>query len=194
MFKVINQTRKYQIEVQIRWMIRCDMPEVTEIEDRCFEFAWDEDDFVCCLRQRNCIGMVAEYQERIVGFMIYELRKYQLHVLNFAVHPDWVRCGVGSQMVDKLVRKLSQQLRHEIILEVRESNLPALYFFKAQGFSPHCVLRGYYEDTTEDAYEMRYYLDRAEGQTFVYSQDNTSLKKVLYNGVNRIAGLFKNAG
>lgn len=147
-----------QVDVQIRWMIRRDMPEVLDIENQCFEFAWTEEDFLSCLRQRNCIGMVAECQERIVGFMIYELLKHQLHVLNFAVAPQSRRHGIGSQMIDKLVHKLSQQRRHEIILEVRETNLPAQLFFRHQGLAASAVLRGYYEDTAEDAYQMRYHL------------------------------------
>ena len=31
--------------------------------------------------------MVAEQGEKVVGFMIYELHKAKLHILNFAVHP-----------------------------------------------------------------------------------------------------------
>lgn len=148
--------------VQIRWMIRRDMPEVLDIEQHCFEFAWTEEDFLCCLRQRNCIGMVAEHQERIVGFMIYELLKSQLHVLNFAVAPWAQRQAVGGQMVEKLVNKLAQQRRHEIRLEVREGNLTAQLFFRQQGFTATNVLRNYYEDTAEDAYVMRYVLDTAD--------------------------------
>ena len=75
-----------EVCVHIRWMIRRDMPEVLDIENRSFEFAWTEEDFIRCLRQRNCIGMVAEHDERVVGFMIYELHKNRLHILNFAVH------------------------------------------------------------------------------------------------------------
>src|SRR5213595_1752032 len=87
-----------QLPVHIRWMIRRDMPEVLAIEQECFEFAWKEDDFICCLRQRNCIGMVAEASERVVGFMVYELHKHRLHVLNFAVSERFRRRAVGSQM------------------------------------------------------------------------------------------------
>ncbi len=78
---------KQEVCVHIRWMIRRDMPEVLAIENRSFEFPWSDEDFIRCLRQRNCIGMVAEYDERVVGFMIYELHKNRLHVLNFAVRP-----------------------------------------------------------------------------------------------------------
>jgi len=59
-----NRTEKEQVRVHIRWMIRRDMPEVMRTERASFEYAWTEDDFLRCLRQRNCIGMVAELGER----------------------------------------------------------------------------------------------------------------------------------
>lgn len=144
------------IAVHIRWMIRRDMPEVLDIEGSSFEFPWSEEDFIRCLRQRNCIGMVAEFDEQIVGFMIYELHKNQLHILNFAVHPDFRRRGVAATMVDKLIGKLSHQRRNRILLEVRETNLGALLFFKSQGFVAESVLRGWYDETDEDAVQMVY--------------------------------------
>lgn len=164
--------RQQQCAVQIRWMIRRDMPEVLDIEQQSFEFAWTEEDFLCCLRQRNCIGMVAEHQERIVGFMIYELLKSQLHVLNFAVAPWARRMGIGGQMIDKLVHKLAQQRRTEIRLEVREGNLPAQLFFKSHEFAATNVLRGHYEDTAEDAYVMRYVLDHTADAVTPYAPKN----------------------
>lgn len=145
----------------------CDMPEVLDIERQSFEFSWTEEDFLCCLRQRNCIGMVAEYNHRIVGFMIYELHKSKLHVLNFAVDPEFRRQAIGSQMIEKLVDKLSQQRRQEIVLEVRESNLSAQLFFKKMGFKAVLVLRGHYDDTDESAYVMRFALHEGRNPTAV---------------------------
>lgn len=147
---------KGQAPVHIRWMIRRDMAEVLQIEDRSFEFSWSEEDFIRCLRQRNCIGMIAEHSERVVGFMIYELHRNRLHVLNFAVHPDFRRRQVGTQMLRKLVSKLSPQRRSRIMLEVRETNLDAQLFFRDLGFRAVSLLRDFYEDTTEDAYLMQF--------------------------------------
>jgi [ribosomal protein S18]-alanine N-acetyltransferase len=148
-----------ELAVQIRWLIRRDMADVLRIEHESFEFPWTEEDFLSCLRQRNCIGMVAEHEQRIVGFMIYELHKSKLNILNFAVGDDARRNQVGTQMVQKLVDKLSQQRRNEIILEVRETNLSAQLFFSNHGFRAVSILRGHYDDTTEDAYVMRYRLE-----------------------------------
>lgn len=154
---------KQELCVHIRWMIRRDMPEVLEIESQCFEFPWSDEDFIRCLRQRNCIGMVAEHDERVVGFMIYELHKDYLHVLNFAVHQAFRRRGVGAAMMGKLANKLSHQRRTNIALEVRETNLDAQLFFRSLGFRATTVLRDFYEDTTEDAYLMQFaFADEAQ--------------------------------
>ncbi len=147
---------KQKVRVHIRWMIRRDMPEVLDIEQESFEFPWSEEDFIRCLRQRNCIGMVAEHDDRVVGYMIYELHKTRLHVLNFAVARTVRRLHVGDQMIEKLIGKLSSQRRSRITLEVRETNLAAQLFFRASGFRAVSVLREFYEDTPEDAYLMQY--------------------------------------
>lgn len=145
-----------EVKVHIRWMIRRDLPEVLDIEQESFENPWDEEDFVQCLRQRNCIGMVAEINDRIVGFFIYELHKTRIHVLSFAVGKHFRRRGVGVQMMQRLIGKLSFQRRTRIILEVRESNLPAQLFFRSQKCRAVSVLRDFYNDTEEDAYLMQY--------------------------------------
>lgn len=174
-----GHTEKEQARIHIRWMIRRDMPEVLQTEQQSFEHAWTEEDFLRCLRQRNCIGMVAEQGEKVVGFMIYELHKAKLHILNFAVHPTWRRSSVGTQMVGKLVSKLSSHRRTRITLEVRESNLAAQLFFRKVEFRAIRVLRGFYEDSGEDAFLMEY---RFAGDT---SEDDAE-------AVNRIAQFEEN--
>jgi len=141
--------------VHVRWMIRRDMLEVLAIEKEAFEFPWSDDDFARCLRQRNCIGMVAEMSDSIVAFTVYELHRSRLHVLNFAVLRSHRRLGVGMQMMAKLTAKLAPDRRNRIVLEVRETNLPAQLFFRSLGFRAVSVLRDFYQDSAEDAYLMQ---------------------------------------
>ena len=149
-------TSNAQLQVHIRWMIRRDMPEVLAIEAGQESLPWMEDEFLKILRQRNCIGMVAEADDKIVGFMIYELNKHRLQILNFAVHPNYRRRGVASQMAAKLIGKLSSQRRTRISLHIRETNLSAQLFFRAIGFMALEIAREHFEDTGEDAYIMCY--------------------------------------
>ena len=145
-----------EIKVHIRWMIRRDYPEVLDIEAGSFEFPWTERDLNRCLRQRNCVGMVAEHDERIVAHMVYELHKSRLHVLTLAVDPEFRYRSIGRQMVDELKAKLAQQRRCRILLEVRDTNQDAQLFFREMGFRAISVLRGFYEQCDDDAYVFEY--------------------------------------
>src|SRR5205823_8195464 len=122
----------------------------------------------------NTIGIVDEHEQKVVRFMIYELHKNKLHILNFAVHPGWRRLGVDAQIVGKLASKLSSHRRTRITLEVRETNLGAQLFFHKQEFKAVRVLRSFYEDSGEDAFLMQYRLSDDVGDE-------------IEEGVNRIA-------
>lgn len=160
------------LKVHVRWCIRRDFPEVLSIESASFPQPWSEDDYLRELRKRNCIGMVAEVGERVVGMMIYDLSPAHITVLRFAVHPAYRRSGVGRQMVAKLVGKLSAHRRTRLIVREREGNDPGVHrFWATQGFRAVEVERGYWRDTGEDAYVFHYDLaaherekDRGQGQ------------------------------
>ena len=146
------------LPVEIRWMIRAHLPEVLGIERLCFEAYWTEDDFLACLRKRECIGMVALREDRVVGFMVYELYPVRLSLLNLAVMPSMQGRGIGRQMIERLKDKLSNMRRRQIATVIRETNLDAQLFFKSQGFRYVGTLRGEYDDTEEDGYEFLYRL------------------------------------
>jgi ribosomal-protein-alanine N-acetyltransferase len=137
-----------KLPVHIRWMIRADMPEVEEIEQLMFQYPWQTDDFIRCLRQRNCIGLVATDTggDDVLGYCIYELFPNRLSLLNFAVHPSCLRRGVGRAIVEKLVTKLAPQRRSRLEIWVRETNVEAQLFFRAVGFKATATMTKPYED------------------------------------------------
>jgi len=74
-------------------------------------------------------------------------------VLNFAVATDYRRRGVGTQMMAKLIGKLSAQRYTRIILGVHETNLPAQLFLRDNGF--HAVAVQEDEESMDgDTYEF----------------------------------------
>jgi ribosomal-protein-alanine N-acetyltransferase len=80
------------------------------------------------------------------------------------VAADVRRRGIGRQMIDKLLGKLSSQRRTRITLEVRETNLAAQLFFRQNGFKATSVLHDFYDDSPEDAYLMQYSHEAEEGE------------------------------
>lgn len=118
-------------KVHVRWMIRRDMDEVLAIDAK-NGLQWTEEDFLRNLRQRNCIGMVAELGDEVVGYMIYDLHKWNLDILNLAVKRQ--NEGVGTELIARLASKLSSHRRTAITLTVNETNLNALRFLQRKGF------------------------------------------------------------
>lgn len=120
----------------IRWMIRCDMPEVMAIEQVSFRDAWVEEDFLKYLRQINSnrISMVAQDGEKVVAFFIYELHEKHLLLTNVAVHPDYRGQGIGQAIVAKLQSKLSSGCRTKIVTLIPESCKKTRSFFEKYGF------------------------------------------------------------
>lgn len=145
------------IGVHIRWMIRRDMEQILATELKAFDVPWTEEAFIQCLRQRNCIGMVAEINETVVGYMVYLLNKKSLEILNFGVDPLLSRNGIGTAMVDKLKGKLSVDRRDSLLLHIRETNLPAQLFFKSQGFMATGVFKNHWNESNEDAYRFEFF-------------------------------------
>lgn len=156
--------------IHIRWMIRRDMPDVLAIEQASFAMPWSDDDFVRSLRQRNCIGMVAERDERIVGYMLYFLHRSRLELVNLAVHPDHRRTGVGRAMLEKLFSKMDRQRRTNLVARVADFNTLGHVFFRALGLRCEAIERGYFpaEQSSDlfgdetDAYVFVRRLDSAE--------------------------------
>lgn len=145
--------------VQMRYLVRSDLPSIMAIERASFEFPWCEKDFVDQLRPRNVIAQIAETGgNRMTGFVIYELLKNRIQILNFAVDPIDRRRGVGRQMLKHLQANLSTQCNTRILTEVRETNLIAQLFLRSIGYRAVSTLHDYYEETKEDAYLFQYSL------------------------------------
>lgn len=160
----MNETLKHDdlaSRVHMCWMVSSDMPSVLKIESEAFGDSWSKEDFVQVLVGDNCIGMVVESKDKVVGYMIYVLHKCKIYLMNFAVANTHRRTGIATRMVNELKSKLSQRRRTFITLEVVEANLPAQLFFRSCGFEAISVLKNHYgERDSRDAYLMQYKLPR----------------------------------
>jgi ribosomal-protein-alanine N-acetyltransferase len=138
-------------DLHIRYMIRRDLPQVVEIENESYHDPMTEVEFTEELRKRCSIGNVVEHDGGIVGYMIYHLHKRSLVVVCLTVAPRWRRKGVGTMMIESLVKKLNTK-RRTIKFFVDERNLGGLLFLKANGFVATEVIRNLYEGA--DGIEM----------------------------------------
>jgi len=156
-----------EIRVHIRWIVRRDMPSVLRIE-RFNREKWTEKEFVENLKESNCYGIVAEYQEKVVGFVVYTLEKEFIHTLNFGVHPSYRSKGVGSQLLARLLSLIGKK-RKTVDFIVHERNVGLQLFLKENGFKAIEIIHDYFDK--DDAYMFQYIL--RNDSEFLYKRRKT---------------------
>lgn len=88
----------------------------------------------------------------------------ELQLLDMATHPEHRRQGHARALLSELLRYARHEHKRLLLLEVRQSNEPAIRLYRGLGFDTAGVRRGYYSDTGEDALEMRITFDPSTGQ------------------------------
>ena len=103
------------------------------------------------------VVLVAEEGGKLCGFIGAHAVAGEWEIENVAVAAELVRRGVGTELVRRLIERARSEAA-AILLEVRESNLPARGLYEKQGFREVGRRRGYYADPVEDAilYSLRF--------------------------------------
>lgn len=130
-------------QAQLRWIVRRDMDDVLAIDRMAFspEDRWDEAEWLTVLRQRNGIGTVCETNHDIHGAMVYSLHKSFLFIERVVVRNTDRRKGYGTQMVQRLIDKLTPQKRLSVETVVPEHMVGTQLFFASMGFVAVAIVR-----------------------------------------------------
>ena len=146
-------------EIAIRRMRLEDVPAVHEIDTLSFSLPWPERSFRFEVSE-NAVsrGWVAEAavngESRIIGMLVLWLLVDEAHIATVAVHPDFRRCGIGSQIILEALKVARAEGARRAFLEVRERNLAAQEMYRKFGFEITGRRPRYYRDTGEDAILM----------------------------------------
>jgi ribosomal-protein-alanine N-acetyltransferase len=92
--------------------------------------------------------------DRSIGFLVFWTIHDEIHILNVAVHPDYRRRGIATEMIAKLEGRAVEFGFAFITLEVREHNTPAIQLYESMGFEVTGRREEYYADTGEAALLM----------------------------------------
>ncbi|RSI33549.1 ribosomal protein S18-alanine N-acetyltransferase [Streptococcus sanguinis] len=95
----------------------------------------------------NCA--IAADETQLVGFLIWQETDFEAEVLQIAVLPSYQGQKIATALFDFLPAD------KEIFLELRESNKPALLFYKKERFEEIARRKAYYHAPVEDAIVMK---------------------------------------
>lgn len=148
------------LDMEIRPMLDTDLSQVMDIENMCFLHPYKEKDFLYEMHENPVSQVnVIEYSnpslglKAIVGFIDYWITFDSGTIVQIAVHPDIQRTGVGSELMDDMIKDVKANKVRTMTLEVRASNTKAINFYKKFGFEISHKKEGYYSNG-EDALYM----------------------------------------
>lgn len=89
---------------------------------------------------------VAKQENEIVGFAGILLIIDQVNIMNIVVKKDKWNFGIGSSLLEEIIRYSKIHNATSITLEVNEKNIPAIKLYKKYGFKQVGLRRKYYNN------------------------------------------------
>lgn len=127
------------------------LDEISELEKQCFNRPWSKKSLESELSNKNAVFTVAKLNDKIVGYVgMYDILK-EGYINNIAVNKKFRNMGVGTELLNYLIRYANNNDLEFITLEVRESNDNAIRLYKKLGFKKVGIRKNFYSNPLENA-------------------------------------------
>src|SRR5215470_11438812 len=143
--------------IKLRPIVTADLPRIQLLAKSCPEAAqWIPSEFELSIGDVH--GWVIGDREILFGFLAVRAiaAAEEMELLNLAVGPHWRRKGYASALLNAALQECREQGQEAVFLEVRESNVRALSFYKKHGFAQTGKRPNYYRNPEEAALTMSF--------------------------------------
>lgn len=133
--------------MEIKEMKISDLDSIAENLYKDFDDFWNYNTFKSEFKNKNAKYIVAKQNNEIVGFAGIWTIVDVAHIANIVVKKDMRNNGIGSNLLQELV-KMSRELNmKELTLEVNEHNTAAINLYRKFGFEQVGLRKKYYGGT-----------------------------------------------
>lgn len=134
---------------KVSLMDHSDLKEAYEIEKQTNPSPWSKENFFSSYEVGHK-SLVCRIDNIIVGFIIFSVIKKEIHLLNIAVHTEHQKKGIGSLLMETMLKQASVMGVLKVYLEVRSKNEKAILFYKKYNFIKDAVRVNYYTGKNSD--------------------------------------------
>lgn len=132
-----------------------DVEGIYEIETLCFPDPWTKESLVYEFEENSrAFYVVAELDNKIVGYAGLWCIFDEGDITNIAVHPDYRRRHIGEMIIKAMLDATCREGIVHYTLEVRPSNEAAISMYSKLGFEVEGRRKEYYANNGEDALIM----------------------------------------
>ncbi|MFY0642349.1 MAG: ribosomal protein S18-alanine N-acetyltransferase [Bermanella sp.] len=129
--------------IVFRPMTLDDIEAVFRIEKQAYDFPWSKTLFEQAIKSsKYCV--VAQCETQIVGYGILSYVVGEAELLNICIDKSQQGKGYAKLLLNHLVEHAAQKDNHEMYLEVRVTNGPAIHIYEQTGFNEIGRRKNYY--------------------------------------------------
>ncbi len=138
----------------IRKIELSDIPSIYEIESEVHTYPWTQGMFVDCLNNENesYEGFVIENKDKnnneLCAYLMTQSFLDECHILTVGVKKNRQKKGLAIQLLLFFIERQKEKF-HRILLEVAETNTPAIYLYTKLGFQQIGLRKNYYQSPTK---------------------------------------------
>lgn len=158
----VQNIRKCEPEkvFQIRPVQESELAEVAELEREIFSDAWSKKALIETYSQSHTVIAGAWQDERLLGYVILYYVMDEGEIARIAVRSSARRQGVAGRILSYIEEFCKERDGERLLLDVRESNVPAIAFYRKCGFKKDGIRKNFYTNPTEDAILMSRRIER----------------------------------
>ncbi len=139
---------------------KSDITILAEIEAECIQNPWSVNAFISEMEKENSIIIKAVNENGVIcGFVSADIMLDEVNIYNVAVPQTYRRKGIAKELLSYLENS-TKNITSSYLLEVRESNTPAIMLYHSLGFCDVGIRKNYYQNPCENALLMTKTLER----------------------------------
>lgn len=123
-----------------------DIEKLLDIEKESFLDPWNYKAFENQIKEEKTGIITSKVKDKIVSYVCYYFIIDTVHIVKVAVAEEYRKKGIGSSIIQSLIKKLSLSGAKEFVLEVRSSNLAGRRLYESLGFQILGERKNYYSD------------------------------------------------
>lgn len=136
-----------------------DFEQIYEIEQACFAEPYTREQLMYEFSENPLNKILVAYDEnKIVGFVDYMITFNSATISQIAVLPNYRKKGLGSKLLEEMEKSFPKEIDdvvETITLEVRESNINAISFYKKNGYENVVIKKHYYKNGENAVYMIK---------------------------------------
>lgn len=137
-----------------------DVYNISELNKKCLPIYYSQMECFMTILSLKYIVLVAEMNNKLVGYMIGELNpdKKNYHIMSIGVDEIYRSIGIGSLLLTYVTNIIKKECNN-ITLYVHTENTKGVQFYEKNGFDNIETLKDYYagslKSKSQDAYKMK---------------------------------------